>query len=326
MKAAVLYQAGDAPRYTDVPAPVTTNDKEVLITVRAAAIKHIDRSRASGQHYSSEAAHRIPVGAIIGGDGVGVLADGTRVYTATGSGMAAEQAVVDKDRLVVVPDALDDATAAALPNAVIGSAMGLRFRADMQPGDVVLINGATGVTGRMAVQLAKQYGAGTVIATGRNPDSLQALLTLGADEIATINQADADFTAQIRAIHARTPIDVIIDYLWGHSAALLLAALKGMGAFTHRTRFVSIGSMAGDSMPLSAALLRSVDLHLSGSGLGSWTRQQVGMLFSDILPEAFQLASDGKLTIETVSVPLAQIDSVYDVAMPAGKRLVVTMK
>ncbi|QHV99349.1 quinone oxidoreductase family protein [Spirosoma endbachense] len=324
MKAAIMYPSGEGPRYVEVPSPVVTSEAEVLMTVKAAAIKHIDRGRASGNHYSAEA--QSPGQAtIIGGDGVGLLADGTRVYAMGVSGMVAQQAVVEKDRMVVVPEGVDDATAAALPNGVIGAAMGLRFRAGIQPGDVVLINGATGFTGRVAVQIAKQYGAKKVIATGRNPNSLQEVLALGADEIISVNQSDEDFLAQIRALHSRSPVDVIIDYLWGHSAELLLASLKGKGAFTHPVRFVSIGSVTGDKLQLSAENLRSVNLHLSGSGLGSWTRQDVGKLFREILPDMFQLAAEGKLKVDTVRVNLAEIESIYNVVIADGKRLVITM-
>jgi len=324
MKAAVIYPGENSPRYADIPDPLISHDDELIITVKAAAIKHVDRSRASGTHYST-ATNKNEQGTVIGGDGIGLLADGTRVYAVSESGMVAEQAVVQKNFTVVVPDSLDDATAAALPNAVMGSAMGLCFRADMQSGDTVLINGATGFTGRVAVQIARHYGAKKIIATGRNPESLQALLALGADEVISIDQADDEFLNQIRALHAITPIHVIIDYLWGHSAELLLTALKGKGMFTHPVRFVSVGSMAGDTIQLSAAILRSVDLQLSGSGLGSWPRQDVAKLFGKILPEMFQLAATGQLTLETVNVPLTDIEAIYTMALPAGKRLVITM-
>src|SRR5262249_29216743 len=146
----VMYS--EMPQYVDVPQPSVQNEGEILITVKTAAIKNLDKSRASGKHYSSDSEQKARV---IGGDGVGILPDGTRVYAIGVSGMAAEQAVIEKDRLVKLPAALDDSTAAALPNAVIGSAMALRFRAGIEPGETVLINGATGVTGRIAVQLAK---------------------------------------------------------------------------------------------------------------------------------------------------------------------------
>jgi NADPH:quinone reductase-like Zn-dependent oxidoreductase len=164
MKAAVMYQQGELPQYVDFPEPTAQNDDEVLVTVKAVAIKHLDKSKASGKHYSSDAPKE--GGRVIGGDGVCLLQDGTRVYGMGVSGMLAEKATIAKDRIVKLPHGISDDAAAALANAVIGSAMGLRFKADIQPGDVVLINGATGFTGRVAVQIAKHYGAGKVIATG----------------------------------------------------------------------------------------------------------------------------------------------------------------
>jgi NADPH:quinone reductase-like Zn-dependent oxidoreductase len=218
---------------------------------------------------------------------------------------------------------LDDATAAALPNAVFGSAMALRFRAGIEPGDTVLINGATGFTGRVAVQIARHYGAGRIIATGRNPLALQELLSLGADEILSTELGDDAFTAELQRIHRATPLNVIIDYLWGHRAELILAALKGRGAFTPKTRFVSVGSVTGDEIRLSAANLRSVDLQLSGSGLGSWTKGQVRVLFSEILPELFQLAVEGRLRVGAVEVGLEEIGGLWDAKIGEGKRIVV---
>jgi NADPH:quinone reductase-like Zn-dependent oxidoreductase len=241
------------------------------------------------------------------------------------SGMLAEKATIEKDKIVKLPAGVSDAAAAALANAIIGAAMGLRFKAGIQPGDVVLINGATGFTGRVAVQIAKHYGAKKVIATGRNERSLQDLLALGADEIISVKQEDESFLAQLKDTHKRSPIDVVIDYLWGYTAEIILAGLTGKGSFTNRTRFVSVGSVTGDLIQLSAATMRSVDLQLTGSGLGSWTKDQVHKLFSEILPEMFQLAAAGKLKAETIEVKLANIADLWDLEVPDGKRLVVTM-
>ncbi len=321
MKAAVLYQKDGKPQYTDFPEPIVQNENELLISVRAAAIKHIDKSRASGRHYSTK--NDMDQAKVIGGDGVGLLEDGTRVYAMGVSGMAAEKAVIEKSRMVYLPEGIDDAIAAALPNAVGGSAMGLRFRAGMKAGETVLINGATGFTGKMAVQIAKHYSARKIIVTGRNEQLLQSLLTLGADEIVSIKQDDQSFVAQLKAIHAITPIDIIIDYLWGHTAELILSALKGVGSFTHKTRFISIGSVTGDIIQLSAENLRSVDIQLSGSGLGSWTKDEVKKLFGEILPEMFQLAANKKLEVDTIGVNLKDIEKLWDMDVPDGKRLVI---
>jgi NADPH:quinone reductase-like Zn-dependent oxidoreductase len=323
MKAAVMYEKGALPQYVDFPEPIAQNSNEVIVSVKAVAIKHFDKGRAAGKHYSGEAPQQ--AGKVVGGDGVCLLEDGTRVYAMGVSGMLAEKATIHRERIVPLPEELDDATAAALPNAVIGAAMGLRFKAGIQPGDVVLINGATGFTGRVAVQIAKHYGAKKVIVTGRNQQSLQDLLTLGADEIISVIQEEEQFKAQLTSIHTQTPVDVVIDYLWGHPAEMILACLKGDGGFTNRVRYVAVGSMAGDLIRLSAASLRSVDLRLTGSGLGAWSKQQVGLLFSDILPEMFQLAAEGTLSVETITVQIADIATLWNMDVPDGRRLVVTI-
>lgn len=323
MKAAVMYQKEELPQYTDFPEPVVQNEDEILVTVKAVAIKHFDKASASGRHYSSGTPKEN--GRVIGGDGVCLLPDGTRVYGIGLSGMLAEKAIIHKDRIVKVPDALDDITAAALPNAIFGAAMALRFKADIQPGDIVLINGATGFTGRVAVQIARHYGAKKVIVTGRNQQSLNDLLSLGADETVSVLQDDESFKARLKDIHSQTPIDVVIDYLWGHTAEMILGCLKGNGSFTNRVRYVSVGSMAGDIIQLSAANLRSVDLQLTGSGLGAWSKPQIGKLLSEILPEMFQLAATGKLKAETIAVKLENIAGLWNLDVSGGQRLVVTI-
>ncbi|HVU58290.1 MAG TPA: zinc-binding alcohol dehydrogenase family protein [Puia sp.] len=318
MKAAVLYSKDGAPQYADMPEPMPQNDDEILVSVKAVALKHFDTSRAKGAHYSSEGQKQ--EARIIGGDGICMLPDGSRVYALGASGMMAERATVEKDRVVPVPAGLDDITAAALPNAVIGAAMALRFRAGIEPGDTVLVNGATGFTGRVAVQIARHYGAGRIIATGRNAQSLQELQALGADEILPI---DGQFIEHLFQIHQRASINVVIDYLWGHTAEMILTSLKGKGSFTPHMRFVSVGAMTGDTIQLSAANLRSADLQLLGSGLGSWTKQQVRAFFTDILPEMFRLAAEGRLKAGTVEVALGDIEKLWDVEVPGGRRLVV---
>lgn len=318
-----MYQKGALPAYTDFPEPVVQKDNERLISVKAAAIKRLDKAMASGKHYSAKA--EPGQARVIGGDGVGLLEDGRRVYAIGTGGMMAEKAVIEEDLMVVLPPGIDDLTAAALPNAVMGSAMALRFRAGMQPGETVLINGATGFTGKVAVQVAKHYGAGKIIVTGRNERSLQSLLALGANEVVSLKQEDEACIAQLRNLHHTTPVDVVLDYLWGHPAALILSALKGNGAFTHRTRFISAGAVTGDLLQISAAQLRSADLQLCGSGLGSWTKDNIRLLFSEILPEMFRLAAHQQLKVDTVGVSLKDIERLWEMEMPDGKRLVAVI-
>lgn len=323
MKAAVVYTKGELPKYAEFPEPIAANENEVLISVTAVAITNLDKGIASGQHYSSENENQN--GTVIGSDGIGLLKNGTKVYARGISGTIAEKALVEKNRLVVLPDGIDDATAAAMPNAVAGSAMALRFRAGIRPGETVLINGATGFTGQMAIQIAKHYGAKKIIVTGRNEKTLESLLGLGADEIVSLKQDDDSFVSKLKEIHQNTPIDIVLDYLWGHSAELILSVLKGKGNFTPKTRYVSVGSMSGDIIQLSAQILRSVDLQLSGSGLGSWTKEEVKLLFSEILPEMFLLASQNKLQVNIEKVNLIDIEKMWNAEVPDGKRLVVVV-
>lgn len=322
MKSAVVFNKGELPKYVeDFTEPTIQNDNQLLMSVKAVAIKHLDKMRASGKHYSTQ--NEPWQAKVVGGDGVGLLADGTRVFAFGVTGTIAEKAVIDKNTVVKLPEGIDNATACALPNAVMGSALALRFRAEMKAGETILINGATGFTGKTAVQIAKLFGAKKVIATGRNEQALESLKALGADEIISLNQNDEAFISQLKNIHNNTPIDVVLDYLWGHPAEMILDTLKGNGGFSHKTRFVTIGGMAGDKIQLSSSILRSTDIQISGSGFGSWSREEMNLLFSEILPEMFKLASEGKLKIETESIPLIDIEEAWEIEMSGGKRLVV---
>jgi NADPH:quinone reductase-like Zn-dependent oxidoreductase len=319
MKAAVLHQLGQAPQYEDFPDPVPHNADEVVLAVKAAAVKNLDKLRAGGSHYASYT--QLPV--VVGIDGVGELEDGTRVYAAGVTGMIAQKALIRKGQYVIVPAGVDDSTAAALPNAGMGAAMALLSRAGLNKGETVLINGATGVTGRLAVQLARHYGASAILATGRNPRSLEQLTALGAAEVLSLQEEDSAFVQKIRDLHQRSPINVVIDYLWGHPAELILQALKGSGAFTPRVRFVTVGSMAGENITLPSGILRSSAIELLGSGIGSLSKTEMEYYYSRVLPEMFRLAAAGDLQLPTETAPLRDIAAVWQKPIDAGKRLVI---
>ena len=322
MKAAVVFKKGEGPKYVeDFEEPKVQNENELLIVVKASAVKNLDKMQASGKHYSMQ--NELFTAKVVGGDGVGLLSDGTRVYGIGINGMIAEKAIVEKSRIVKLPENIDDATAAALPNAVMGSALALRFRANLKEGEIVLINGATGVTGKIAVQIAKHYGAKKVIATGRNEQSLKELLSLGADEVISLKQGNETFVEHIKKIHQQTPIDVVIDYLWGQSSEQILTALKGNGGFSHRTRYITVGGMMSDTITLSSSILRSTDIHISGSGIGTWTKEEIMLLITEILPEMFQLAADNKLKIDTEIAEIKDVEVLWNAEIPGGKRLVI---
>lgn len=321
MKAAVVYKKGEMPKYAEFAEPIVQSDNQILLSVKAVAITNLDKGKAAGKHYSSRDDNQN--GFVVGSDGVGLLENGTRVYARGISGTIAEKAIIDKNIFVPLPEGISDAIAASLPNAVAGSAMALKFRANIKTGETVLINGGTGFTGQTAIQIARHYGAKKIIVTGRNEKILQNLLELGADEVISLKQDDQAIIAQLKAIHLSTPIDIILDYLWGHPAELILTALKGNGSFTNKVRYVTIGGMAGDSIQLSSGILRSVDLQLSGSGLGSWAKNEVKLLFSEILPEMFLLAAQNKLKVNIEEVKLIDIEEMWNKETLDGKRLVV---
>jgi len=321
MKAAVVFEKGSLPQYADFPEPEKIQENEILVSVKAASIKNLDKARAGGNHYSTENETHQPK--IIGSDGVGYLENGNKVYFFSKKGTVAEKAVADKKMMVPIPEELDFSIAAALPNAVMGSAMALKFKAGLQPGNTVLINGATGITGRIAVQIAKLYGARKIIVTGRNEESLHALRELGADEVVSLKQEDHDFKQKIKEIHRQTPIDVVLDYIWGHSVEMILSAFKGDGTFSHKTKLVTIGGMSGDTIQLSSQILRGTDIQISGSGLGSWTKEESTLLFTEIIPEMYQAAVEGKIKIETEEVDIKNIETVWNAEIQSGKRLVI---
>lgn len=322
MKAAVLEQLGSTPIYTDFSDPVAKNENELIMNVKAAAVKNLDKLRASGTHYASY--KEVPV--IVGIDAAGVLDDGTRIYAQTPYGAIAEKAIVHKNSYVVLPAHIDFALAAALPNAVIGATMALLTRGKMQKENVVMINGATGVTGQLAVQVAKYYGASKIIATGRNDAALEKLKELGADVCISLKQESDIIIQQLKEIHSTTPIDLVIDYLWGHTVELILQAFKGGGvnSFTHPVKIVTVGDMAGKSINLDSGILRSSDIQILGSGLGSLSLNDFQQFNQTILPEMFQLAADGKLKIEMREKPLANVSYAWENEI-AGKRTVITV-
>lgn len=320
MKAAILQQFGKAPQYGDFPDPVPGNEQQIVMTVKAASIKQLDKAKASGNHYTSNAS--LP--AVVGFDGAGVLDDGTRVYAMGLTGMLAEKALIDKDKWVPLPDNIDFKLAAALPNMLLGSDMALLYRGGIKRGDVILINGATGVTGMVATQVARLHGASKVIVTGRNPDSLRQLKELGADETISLKQDDELFVSQLTAIQNATPIDIVLDYIWGHPIELILSALGG-ASVVHPVKIVSVGEMAGATIALSGSSLRSHPIEILGSGFGSMTQEQVQIYMKDVLPSIFNMASEGQIKIDIESVSLKDVEEAWTKKYPSGVRVVVEM-
>lgn len=322
MKAAILYKSGGTPQCGNIDLKLDIKEGYKLIKVKASAVKNLDKSRVSGKHYASY--KEFPT--VVGTDGVGELEDGTRVYGFGITGMLAEQAIIG-DNYTPIPHTLDYVTAAALPNAVLGSAMPLLIRAKLVAGQTVLFNGATGVTGQVAVQIAKHYGAKNIIVTGRNERLLEELKTYGATHIINLKDSDESVKSQLNHIHNQTPIDIVIDYLWGKPISLIIETLKGdsMTHISHTTKIVTAGDMAGKEISLPSAILRSSAIEILGSGFGSLSPEELIVFNKVILPEMFLLASNNKLHIQTESHPIEDIEEVWNKQLPSGTRLVITI-
>jgi len=287
MRAALVSAAGQDPALaeTALPTPATG---ERLIRVGAAAISHLTKARALGAHYTDSG--RFPFG--VGIDGVGRLEDGSRVYFALPRrpyGSMADFTVVDARLCVPVPEELDDLTAAAIANPGMSSWAALTDRARIKRGETVLINGATGTSGRLAVQVARLLGAGRIVATGRNAGALEEVRSLGADVTIQIGE-DMDNLEQRFAEEFAKGVDIVLDYLWGASAERLLQAAATKGFDAVPMRFVQIGSSSATDIILPAAVLRAKAVELMGSGGGSVSQPRLIAVIEEVLQAA---ATDG---------------------------------
>jgi NADPH2:quinone reductase len=317
MYAAVVHAFDAPPHYTTFADPVAA-EGEKLVTVSAAGLHPIVKALARGTHYGSSG--ELPF--IAGVDGVGKLDDGTRVYFGVARspfGTFAERAPAASWMCLPLPEAIDDVTAAGIANPAMSSWAALTTRAKFVRGESVLILGATGVAGQLAVQVAKRLGARRIIAAGRNPQALEKLKTLGADAVISLEQDQASLVSAFRTEIAEAGIDVVLDYLWAQPAELVLQAIsqKGLRKAGARVRFIQIGESAGKTISLPAATLRSSGLELLGSGFGSASLAQILLA----LAEFFQVAAKEPFQFHTKAAPLRDIETLWNTA-EEGTRLV----
>ncbi len=316
MKAAIILRSGESPRCAEFPEPVAS-DNEVIIRVRAASLKPVDKQLAAGSHYASP--RQFPF--ICGTDGVGYL-DGRRVFFGgcrAPYGAMAERTVVPKAFTFPVPDALSDELAAALPNPGISAYLTLTYRAKLAAGENVLVLGATGVTGKLAVKIAKLLGAARVVAAGRNQEALNALAQLGADATIQLNQPPNDLRNAFVREAGTSGFQVVVDYVWGKPTETFLSAITNQ-AFAEigtETRLLQVGESAGAAISLPAAVLRSTALTILGTG-GIPGRQAL----TDAFRQVMDYAAKGELRIHTIGIPLSDISGAWEQEQ-SGRRIVM---
>ena len=311
MNAAVVHAYDAPPRYGQFEGPVP-REGEQLVAVTAAGLHPIVRGIAAGKHYGSSGV--LPF--VPGVDGVGLLADGTRVYFGISRapfGTFAEQGLAPSSMCVPLPDGLDDATAAGTANPAMSSWVALTVRAKFVAGESVLVLGATGVAGQLAVQIAKRLGARRVIACGRNPEALAEAKALGADATISLDQPREALVAALRAEIAGKEtgggVNIVLDYLWGPpaEAALEAIAMKGLDQAAPRIRYAQIGSSAGETIPFSAGTLRSSGLELLGSGFGSASLDQI----RSAVTEFFAAAAATPFQVKIRTAPLRDVERLW---------------
>jgi NADPH2:quinone reductase len=315
MHAAVVNALGQPPKYQSFSEP-TVGEGEALIEVRAAGLHPIVKALASGSHYAGKG----EVPAVPGVDGVGTLDDGSRVYftfTRKPWGSMCERTVAPRSTFLPIPKSLDDVQAAAIANPGMSAWLSLKDRAAVAAGETVLILGATGVAGQLALQVARYLGAKRVIAAGRN---VEVLASGRVDAIVSLNQCD-EAVRDAFAKEAASGIDVVIYYLWGRPTELLLEALsKSFNSnATRPTRLVEVGESAGRTITLPGATLRSIDLKMMGSGFGSVPLQKV----LDAIPNLFSLAAAGTLWVAVERVSLVEVEAAWNWP-EKGRRIVFT--
>jgi NADPH:quinone reductase-like Zn-dependent oxidoreductase len=318
MKAAVLKKFGETPIYQDFTEPIPGKD-EIIVDVKAVVLENFEKGVAGGDHYSSKNMYpQFP--AIVGHRGIGMTTDGKLIgfgIMRPPYGAFAERAAVKN--FVPIPEGIDMAMAAAMPPSALTSYLPLKHTAKLEKGETVFINGATGVSGKIAIQVAKMLGAGRVIGTGRNEASLQLLKSLGADAVIDLKQSDGMLLEAFEKEKGEKGYDIVIDFLLGRPAEILLKSFvpKDMGLPKKAIRYIPIGAKAGAGAYVTGEMLRTSGLILSG--MGKVTPEEISAGSNQV----WEWIKENKLHMDIEKVPLADIEKAWLRNDLGGKRLVI---
>jgi NADPH2:quinone reductase len=205
----------------DVPEP-EPGPGQLLVSVDRAGVNYADTHQTENSYLSRTVLPMVP-----GGEVVGHTADGRRVVAMVAGGGYAERAVVDRVSAFDVPDDVDDVTALAIVVQGVTAWLLLRRTVHLELGETVVVHAAAGGVGSIAVQLAKAWGAGRVIATAGSPAKRELALSLGAD--AAVDADAQDMTAALREANEGRRVDVVLDMTGGRVTDQSLVALAPFG-------------------------------------------------------------------------------------------------
>jgi NADPH:quinone reductase-like Zn-dependent oxidoreductase len=296
MRAALIEQIGEPPVVGEVSEP-QPGAGQALVQVTAAAVNPIDIAISAGRFYGgSPDPPYIP-----GREAVGRVLEGERLEPGTqiwfqppAGGGFAEYAIADEERAVVLPEGTDHALAAALGIAGLTGWLAVEWRGHMRQGETVLVLGATGVVGLVAVQAARILGAARIVAAGRDHDALEAAREAGAHEVVRLDSDDPSALADAFREAAGGQIDLTIDPLWGIPARAAVEA----GGFSGR--LVQLGQSAGTEATLTSAAIRGKSFAIVGFTVGHVPQEKIANAYMRLI----ELASSGELTIERETLPL----------------------
>jgi NADPH2:quinone reductase len=317
MRAAVVQAVGSPPAAAEVDEPVRAPGR-ALVAVAAAPLNPVEIRVAAGRHPRRAEPPYVP-----GLEGAGTVVEsdrfeaGTRVRFESAAlpgfgahGTLAERAAVPEESLARLPGAVEDDVAAAVGVVGITALLALERAAPLD-GTRVLVLGASGAVGQIAVQLAKAMGAARVVGAGRSADRLARVRELGADEVVELGSGDLG-EAFKRA--AGGQLDVVVDPLWGEPA------MAALGAIATEGRLVNVGQSAGTDVriPLETVRNRQAAIHAISSG---WTELAHKVAAYGRVLEHLRA---GRLEVDREVVALDAVGSAWQrqEASP-GKKLVV---
>lgn len=311
MRAAILREYGDPPEPGEFRDPEPGDGPEV-VEVLAAGLNPVDISIASGTFYGG----RPELPCVVGREGVGRRADGERVYfdsSAPPFGSFAQRAPIDPADAIPLPEGLDEALAVCFGIAGLAAWLGLEWRGGLRPGETVLVLGASGVVGQVAIQAARLLGAGRVVAAARSREGLERAVELGAD--ATVQIGAVDDLAGSFAEAAGGGVDVILDPVWGEPAAAAIQAANRGG------RLVQVGQSAGAEATISSAAVRGRVLTILGHTNFAAPREIKRGAYERMVTHA----AAGELRIEAERIPLDDVAEAWarQQASPGHKLVIV---
>jgi NADPH2:quinone reductase len=294
VKAALVREIGAVPEVAEVDEPGGDDVVEVV----AAPLNPIDIAVAAGRNYAGTP----PLPYVPGCEAVGRRSNGQLAWVFSGglglsrNGTMAKRVAVGDAIAVEVPAGADPALASALGIAGLAGWLPIARRAPVQPGDTVLVLGATGTVGLVAVQAARLLGAARVVAAGRDPDGLARAERLGADASVRLDEAN-DLAATFKAAFDGNGPSYVFDPLWGEpGAAAVEAAAPG-------ARLVQLGQSAGPMATLTSAAIRFKQLSILGHTNFGVPAEELATEYRRLV----ELAIEGDITVDVERVPLDDI-------------------